>query len=245
MTVTIDYLINDFQVMIHGEKFLSTRAYVSHFVEDMAKKNAKIFASVSTPKNFAIFDDNEMLAFNEVWVQAVLPEVVGGYHTTYHMAYSLRSRHPGYFFFKGWRDDSGRLVIPDKLLTISGDIQPETPIPDDYQRLFTQEYDIKHWRAIMEHAIISRPSNFLGSILDKVLTTTFTPYSNCRMKVGSKDIVAPYISLFYPTGVNSLPEVTLLDYYNAVSEQILSDDPFNVCGKLVLVNSIFQDYLNA
>lgn len=236
---------------IKGETYCSTKTYVDTFVSAMKKLNCSFRCFVKTSDQTVMYGTASLPVFNQVLVQAILPEQKDGYFETINLVYSLDNLNPAYKFYKGWSNQQGLLVIPNRDFVIGGKLLPGDEIPSDFNKMINMKFDMKDWEDGMNIPIKDRHL-FLGEILDKTLSTELCWEWGDKSKLGTGDIIKAYYSLFCSTNCDSIitpiapKEVTFYDFFTTVESCMnIEKDFYCLPEKALIVNSVISDYLTS
>lgn len=106
MEITIGKLLEGKSTVIKENEYLTTKEYVSPFIDVMKKFTTDFSVQVQLPSQLTITDSKEDITYNRVWVQAIMPEKCNkaGYAETYNLIYALDVRKPIYKVFKAYKD---------------------------------------------------------------------------------------------------------------------------------------------
>ena len=104
MEITIEKLLEGKSTVIKENQYLTTKEYVSPFIEVMKKFTTDFSVQVQLPSQLTITDSKEDITYNRVWVQALLKDNSYGYTETINLVYALDVRKPIYKIFKAYKD---------------------------------------------------------------------------------------------------------------------------------------------
>lgn len=104
MEITIEKLFEGKSTVIKDNEYLTTKEYVSPFVELMKKFTTDFSVQVQLPSQLTITDSEKDITYNRVWVQAVLKENKYDFAETINLVYALDVKKPIYKLFKAYKD---------------------------------------------------------------------------------------------------------------------------------------------
>lgn len=250
MEITIDELLSGKSTLIKNKQFLSTKAYVEPFLDQMGNFTSEFKVQVKTPDQITNFGDNKDLTFNRVLIQAVLPKSYWEYDNhqkVVGMVYGLDVKNPvAKIYSAGLNCACTNLTVfsPDYLNV--QEIEPESalsykPIKQVMEMTDNMEVMIKKLKA--EHITRDNMETHLGKWVDFTLRETYNANYG-KIKIASsvpidvyKDVFIDQDSEYYvPQGIN--PD--LFTVYNAFTALITKDnkDLTNKYEKVAMVSKL-------
>lgn len=254
MEITISKLLEGKSTIIKENEYLSTRDYVSPFINLMKKFANDFSIQVQLPSQFTITDFKEDITYNRVWIQAILSDNKYGFAETYNLVYALDVRKPIYKIFKAYKDrKTGNLFAFNSQWINVYELKPSTEFIEfdnviESLMELTDDSDIRFDK--LEKEILSSETNKrqqqLGELIEKSMLFEIINNGG-KIKIAPQMVLKAYQNVYMDSSsrnyISDSEECTKLNYLDAFSSLITEDnkDIVNRFEKNLLVYQMFTE----
>jgi len=248
MEITLQTLLKGKPTVINDVEYQAIQDYVQPFLQQVTPLTKDFVVHVELPKQMTLSNSEKDLAFNKVWIQAILPDNgIEDYVETLNMVISLDVRVPVYKIYRAYRHKkSGNTAVFNTEWCFAKEItQGETwqyPIKD--LLAMTNEVPLKLKK--LQNTFINHKDlqNTLGKYIDNTLQLTYQGVGG-KVKLTTNDIIRAYTEVCYkPTSsyyVSSSVEGSEHNLYSAICSQVTkSKDIVNRFEKTILIGTLFD-----
>ena len=254
MEITISKLLEGKCTVIKENEYLSTKDYVSPFIELMKKFTNNFSVQVQLPSQLTITDSEKDITYNRVWIQAILDNQKYGYLETINLVYALDVRKPIYKIFKAYKDGkTGNLFAfnsqwinvyelkpGEKFVEFDNVVKYLLELTDDSEIIFDK----------LEKAKLSSKATDRQQQLGKLIENSMTFEINNKggkIKIAPAMVLKAFQNVYMDSSsrnyITDQEECTRLNYLDAFSSLITEDDKdiVNRFEKNLLVYQMFTD----
>ena len=253
MEITIGKLLEGKSTVIKENQYLTTKEYVSPFIEVMKKFTTDFSVQVQLPSQLTITDSKEDITYNRVWVQALLKDNSYGYAETINLIYALDVRKPIYKIFKAYKDrKTGNLFAfnsqwinvyelksSEEFVDFEPVIKHLLELTDDSDVLFDK----------LEKSTVSsdteKRQQQLGELIEDSMLFEITNKGG-KIKIAPQMVLKAYQNVYMDSSSRNYvgeEECTKLNYLDAFSSLITEDDKdiVNRFEKNLLIYQMFTE----
>ena len=204
MEITLNALLLGKPTCIKDKDYLSTKDYVSDFINQMKKFNAQFIYHVQPPNQVTITNGNLDLTYNKVWIQAIVPGPrVGIYDEVYGLVYALDVKTPVYKVYRAWINSKNQnMCVTNPEWLIVKEIEPGKKFEIDIKTLMQMPSDFEEKLEFMSHNFISSEEKdnheFLGQLIDKSLLYEYKTAGG-KVKLSSTEVIKAFESIYHDT----------------------------------------------
>ena len=253
MEITISNLLDVKCTVIKENEYLSTKEYVSPFIEVMKKFTTDFSVQVQLPSQLTITDSKEDITYNRVWVQALLKDNSYGYAETINLVYALDVRKPIYKIFKAYKDrKTGNLFAFNSQWINVYELKPNEEFVDfepivKHLLELTDDSD-KRFDNLENNTVSSETEErqqFLGELIENSMLFEITNKGG-KVKIAPQMVLKAYQNVYMDSSSRNYvgeEECTKLNYLDAFSSLITEDDKdiVNRFEKNLLVYQMFTE----
>lgn len=254
MEITIEKLLEGKSTVIKENEYLSTKEYVSPFIEVMKKFTNDFSIQVQLPSQFTITDSKEDITYNRVWAQAIMPSQKYGYSETINLVYALDVRKPIYKIFKAYKDrKTGNLFAFNSQWINVYELKPGENFVDfspvvKYLLELTDDSEIR-FDNLEKTKLSSEPEKrqqWLGELIEDSMVFEINNKGG-KVKIAPQMVLKAYQNVYMDSSsrnyVENSEECTKLNYLDAFSSLITEDekDIVNRFEKNLLVYNMFTE----
>lgn len=253
MEITISKLLEGKCTVIKENEYLSTKEYVSPFIEVMKKFTTDFSVQVQLPSQLTITDSKEDITYNRVWVQALLKDNSYGYTETINLVYALDVRKPIYKIFKAYKDrKTGNLFAFNSQWINVYELKPNEEFVD-FEPIVKHFLELtddssKRFENLEKNVVSSETEErqqFLGELIENSMLFEITNKGG-KVKIAPQMVLKAYQNVYMDSSSRnyiSEEECTKLNYLDAFSSLITDDDKdiVNRFEKNLLVYQMFTE----
>ena len=237
MEITIEKLLEGKSTVIKEDEYLTTKEYVSPFIEVMKKFTTDFSVQVQLPSQLTITDSKEDITYNRVWVQAIMPQKCDkyGYAETYNLVYALDVRKPVYKLFKAYKDrkTSNLFAFNSQWINVY-ELKPNEKFVEfdnvvKHLMELTDDSEIR-FDKLEKEKLSSEPEKRqqqLGELIEDSMVFE-TTHKGGKVKIAPQMVLKAYENVYMDASskhyVSDSEECTKLNYLDAFSSLITEDD---------------------
>lgn len=254
MEITIGKLLEGKSTVIKENEYLTTKEYVSPFIEVMKKFTTDFSVQVQLPSQLTITDSKEDITYNRVWVQALLKDNSYGYAETINLVYALDVRKPIYKIFKAYKDrKTGNLFAFNSQWINVYELKPSEKFVDfegivEHLLSLTDDSCIR-FENLEKSKLSSESKNKqqqLGELIENSMLFEINNKGG-KIKIAPQMVLKAFQNVYMDSSsrnyIADQEECTKLNYLDAFSSLITEDDKdiVNRFEKNLLVYQMFTD----